>query len=40
MPTGILRELDDLVEKKPWLNRTQWIVEAIHDQLKRCLYEG
>lgn len=33
IPTGILNELDEELEKKPWLNRTQWIVEAIHDQL-------
>lgn len=34
IPTGILNELDDLLEKKPWLSRTQLIVEAIHDKLK------
>jgi hypothetical protein len=34
MPTGILDELDSWVEKKPWINRTQWIVEAIHERLK------
>jgi len=34
IPTSVLTELDKLVEKKPWLNRTQWIVEAINDKIK------
>jgi hypothetical protein len=34
MPTSILTQLDGWVEKKPWINRTQWIVEAIHEKLK------
>lgn len=34
IPTSILTQLDHWVEKKPWLNRTQWIVEAIHDKIK------
>jgi hypothetical protein len=34
MPQGILNELDERIERKPWLNRTQWIVEAIHEKLK------
>lgn len=33
VPTGILNELDTWVQKKPWINRTQWIVEAIHEKL-------
>ena len=35
MPTGILTELNETIEKKPWLNRTQWIVEAIYERLNR-----
>jgi hypothetical protein len=35
MPIGILSELDAWVEKKPWINRTQWIVEAIHEKLNK-----
>lgn len=34
IPTSILAQLDCFIEKKPWLNRTQWIVEAIHDKIK------
>lgn len=34
IPNCILTELDYWVAKKPWLNRTQWIVEAIHDKIK------
>jgi hypothetical protein len=33
MPISVLSELDAWVEKKPWINRTQWIVEAIHEKL-------
>jgi len=35
IPQKILTEIDELLEKKPWLNRTQLIVEAIHEKLKR-----
>lgn len=36
IPADILDELDAyLILNKPWLNRTQWIVEAIHERLKR-----
>lgn len=34
IPTCVLSELDYWVQKKPWVNRTQWIVEAIHDKIK------
>ena len=34
MPTSILTQLDSWIENKPWINRTQWIVEAIHEKLK------
>ena len=35
MPIAILDELDEFIEKKPWvINRTQWIIEAIHQKLK------
>jgi hypothetical protein len=34
VPIGILNELDSSVEKKPWLTRTQWVVEAINEKLK------
>lgn len=40
IPTGILEELDQWLEKKPWLNRTQLIVEAIHEKLKCDLKES
>ncbi len=33
IPDSILNELDEILEDKPWLNRTQWIVEAIHEKL-------
>jgi hypothetical protein len=39
VPADILNELDERLEKKPWLNRTQWIVEAIHEKLGDCSYE-
>ncbi len=35
VPKSILNELDTWVEKKPWINRTQWIVEAIHEKLNK-----
>ena len=38
VPLGILSDLDALVEKKPWINRTQWIVEAIHEKLQENSY--
>lgn len=33
IPVEILNELDRLLEKKTWLNRTQLIIEAIHEKL-------
>jgi hypothetical protein len=33
IPIGILNEIDQEIQKKPWINRTQWIVEAIHEKL-------
>lgn len=38
MPTSVLTELDESLENKPWLNRTQWIVEAIHEKLKDTIH--
>lgn len=36
IPADILDELDAyLILNKPWVNRTQWIVEMIHEGLKR-----
>lgn len=35
IPFSVLNRLDELVETKPWLNRTQWIVEAIDEKIKR-----
>ena len=34
IPVSTLNGLDYCVEKKPWMNRTQWILEAIHYKLK------
>lgn len=34
MPTSVLDELDECLKMKPWVNRTQWIVEAIHEKLR------
>jgi len=34
IPTDILSEIDACVERKPWITRTQWVVEAIHCRLK------
>lgn len=39
VPTSILTKLDCCMGKKPWLNRTQWIVEAIHEKIKSDIYE-
>jgi hypothetical protein len=33
IPTIILIELDEELRKKPWLNRTQWIVGTIYEKL-------
>lgn len=33
IPIEIVNELDSLIEKKPWTNRTQWIVDAIYEKL-------
>lgn len=35
IPSGILSDLDQAVENRPWINRTQWIVEAIHEKIAR-----
>ena len=39
MPVGVLTELDEWIQKKPWLNRTQWIVQAIYQKLVDESYE-
>jgi hypothetical protein len=33
VPESILSEIDGWIEMKPWLNRTQWIVEAMYEKL-------
>ena len=35
IPSDILDQLDVLIGKRPWTNRTQLIVEAIHEKLKK-----
>lgn len=35
IPDSILNELDEILEDKPWLNRTQWIVGAINDKIQK-----
>jgi hypothetical protein len=40
IPRIILTELDERIEKRPWLNRTQWILEAIHEKLRANSDEG
>lgn len=35
VPETILQAVDAEIEKKPWLTRTQWIVEAMHEKLKK-----
>ncbi len=39
MPISILTQLDYIVKRKPWINRTQWIVEAINYKIKSDLHE-
>jgi len=39
IPESLLTELDELLEDKPWLTRTPWIVEAINEKLKREIDE-
>ena len=39
VPKSILIRLDEAVQNKPWLSRTQWIVEAIHEKLS-CDIKG
>ena len=34
IPTSIIDQMDSLIEKKPWITRTQLIVEAIHNKIK------
>jgi hypothetical protein len=38
MPASILTKLDEVLEKTPWVNRTQWIVEAIYERLNRSTH--
>jgi len=37
MPVCILDEVDQALKKKPWSNRTQWIIDAIYEKVK---FEG
>ena len=34
VPVSILERVDRCVERKPWMNRTQWILEAIDKKLE------
>lgn len=40
IPQGILDELDFCVQKKPWINRTQWVIEAIRNKIKSDVDES
>jgi hypothetical protein len=33
IPIHVLNQLDDAVSRKPWITRTQWVVNAIHEKL-------
>lgn len=33
VPNIILKELDEELEKKPWVSRNHWIVEALAEKL-------
>ncbi len=33
IPNSLLEEIDSLVKEKPWLNRTRWIVQALHEKV-------
>jgi hypothetical protein len=35
VPVAILNEMDRKLSEKPWINRTQWIVESIHEKLNK-----
>lgn len=35
VPRTLLSEIDALIEKKPWFTRTQWILDSIHEKLKK-----
>ena len=35
VPNKILEDLDNLLEQKPWLNRTQLIVESISEKINK-----
>lgn len=34
IPTSVLNQLDMGISKTPWVKRTQWIIEAIHQKIK------
>jgi hypothetical protein len=34
IPQAMLDAIDQRVKRKPWMNRTQWILEAIDSQLE------
>jgi len=40
VPGSILIEMDHCVKQKPWINRTQWVIEAILDKIKRDVDES
>ncbi len=35
IPSFMLAIVDEMLESKPWLSRTQWMVEAINEKLKK-----
>ncbi len=34
-PISLLEQVDNLLREKPWMNRTQWLMEAIESKLDR-----
>ncbi len=34
VPNSILEQIDECIKKKPWMNRTQWLLEAAHEKLE------
>jgi hypothetical protein len=41
IPMSILMELDAFLKrKKPWVNRTQWIIEALYGKLREVIDDG
>jgi hypothetical protein len=36
IPSDILSEVDEVVSRKQWNDRTKWIIEAIYEKLRDC----